>query len=694
MNIRQMPSLPTRFRPGFLRFSLGLALMMGALQSAPAQPTLGDAPLPPRDVSGLPGGGPRPAFVTGNISVNTSSREQTREFYNAVYLASAGVAMNSTAVTADCFPGTNCTTFNDATLLRVNWFRAMAGLPAGVTFAADESTEDQSAALMMSENNKLQHTGDWTGWGCFSTAGTNASANSNLAWGSDGPDAITSYVWDYGANNTEVGHRRYIIYPQTQIMAAGDVPSQGTNEAANALWVFDANYWGSRPATTAPYVAWPPAGYAPYQIVFPQWSFALSNANLSAATVTMTSNGVPLAVTQQSYVSGYGENTLVWYPSSLNPASMATVFPFSGTDTVYAVTVSNVVTAVGTNRFSYQVTVFDPGVPGADYVPVTVSGTNQPAVKAGNSYCCTPATNPNTTGYQWLTAQAINGSLIDNAANGTTNFTVSAVQTYPLITNAPDNLTGNCFHLAHVNATALMLQLNEQLFPSNSTTVSFKSLLGYASTNEVARVQVSTNGGTSWLSLFSEAGTNGPGETTFTQHTLALSNYAGAVVLLRFNYDLIPGGGYYPYNYNYVGWCLQNIIVTNTLQLLNPTTNATSATNFTFTPTQTGNYIMQAQGVIFNQFPLDVGPVKVVTAIVGPAVMLLSAPSNSAGQVKINFALASGAAPSFHLLQASQLTGPWTTNGSAVLTTNVPGSEYQFTTTNGPAMRFYRVQTP
>jgi hypothetical protein len=143
-----------------------------------------------------------------------------------------------------------------------------------------------------------------------------------------------------------------------------------------------------------------------------------------------------------------------------------------------------------------------------------------------------------------------------------------------------------------------------------------------------------------------------------------------------------------------VGWCLQNIIVTNTLQLLNPATNATTSTNFTFTPTQTGNYLLQAQGVIFNQFPLDVGPVKVVTAIVGPAVIILNAPGYAAGQVKINFTLASGAAPSFHLLQAGQLSGPWTTNGTAVLTTNVPGSAFQFTTTNGPAQRFYRVQTP
>jgi hypothetical protein len=64
------------------------------------------------------------------------------------------------------------------------------------------------------------------------------------------------------------------------------------------------------------------------------------------------------------------------------------------------------------------------------------------------------------------------------------------------------------------------------------------------------------------------------------------------------------------------------------------------------------------------------------------------------GQVKIPFTLVSGAATNFHLLQASQIGGPWTTNASAALSTNIPGSAFQFTATNGGAMRFYRVATP
>ena len=592
-----------------------LFLLAWLASAGRAEVILGDAPQAPTSLAGLPGGGLRPKIVTGGFSVNTGSRELVRQFYNAIFTSSDGVPMSSTAVTTSCFPGTNSPTFVNVTLRRLNWFRALAGMSAAVTFDAPEGVKDQAAAVMLSEHGALQHTGSWVGWNCFSSNGTNATANSNLALGNAGPDAITAYVWDYGANNYEVGHRRWILYPQTQIMATGDVPALGTNLAANATWVFDANFGGVRPATRTPYITWPPVGYCPYQVIYPQWSFALSNANLSAATVTMKSNGVPVAITLQSYLTGFGENTLVWYPTGLNPAT-STIFPFSGTDTVYAITVSNVVTTVGTKNYAYNVTAFDPATTGADYSPIVISGTNQPTVNVGNLYSCTLATNPAVTGYQWLTALATNGNLVDNAANGLLNFTISPAPIYPTITNAPTG-GGNCFHLAHPNPVSQWLQFKELLFPTNNTTVSFKSLLGYATTNQFARVQASTDGGSTWTDIYTQAGTGGPGEAAFTQKNLSLASYAGKSTLLRFNYSFVTGG-YFPQADNYVGWCIQNVVVTNALQLLNQATNATASTNFTFAPAAAGSYVLQARSVIFTEFPTDLGPTKQVAAVEAP----------------------------------------------------------------------------
>jgi hypothetical protein len=112
--------------------------------------------------------------------------------------------------------------------------------------------------------------------------------------------------------------------------------------------------WGPRPQTREEYVAWPPPGFIPYQVVFPRWSFAIDDADFTGATVVMSTDGQVISVTLQPVVNGYGENTLVWEPDLFFGAS-----PTS--DTVYDVTVSGVTIDGVLHDFSYQVILFDPG---------------------------------------------------------------------------------------------------------------------------------------------------------------------------------------------------------------------------------------------------------------------------------------------------------------------------------------------
>ena len=476
-------------------------------------------------------------------------------------------------------------------------------------------------------------------------------------------------------------------------MASGDDPAQSGFSAANATWIIDANVNGPRPVTTKPYVAWPPEGFAPYPLVFPQWSFALSNADLSSATVSMISNGVSVAVAIQPYVNGYGENTLVWVPLGLNTTSNNTVFPFSGADTVYTVTVTNIVVPGGAKvGFTYNVTLFDPAVAGTDYVATAVSGTNKPFLNTSNGYTCAPPANPNVSGYQWLVALLGSGNLVDKATNGLANFTISPTPIFPVITNPPVG-SGKCFHLCHTNPVSQLLQLNDVLFPATNTTVSFASFLGDATTAESAHVQVSSDGGGTWQDLFVEVGTGGQVDTAFTIHSLSLSNYVGQQTLLRFNYAF-TNGSYFPQTDPIVGWCLTNIVVTNAQQITGMTTNSTAMTNLIFTPAQLTNYALAAAPVLFSQFPLNWGPVKQVTVIPNPVqTIVLGQPVLANKQVQINFTI-SGTATNFYLLQTTNLTAKWTTNLTATFSTNVAGSSYRFTATNNVPVNFFRVQTP
>ena len=137
---------------------------------------------------------------------------------------------------------------------------------------------------------------------------------------------------------------------------------------------------------------------------------------------------------------------------------------------------------------------------------------------------------------------------------------------------------------------------------------------------------------------------------------------------------------------------MDDITITNAERWAVISTNTVATTNFTFTPLQTTNYNLDVRAYICTEFPLGWGPVKNVAAVPAPLVITMNQPVVSSGQVQLNFTTTGFA--SFKLLQADQITGAWSTNATATLTTNVAGSSYRFTTPVGPATRFYRVKSP
>src|SRR5262249_11900138 len=154
--------------------------------------------------------------------------------------------------------------------------------------------------------------------------------------------------------------------PQTLQFGTGDVPptNPGGYYSANALWVIDPNYGGTRPATRDPYVTWPSKGYFPYQLEPTRWSFSYPGATFSGATVTMTRGGIAVPVTMEAVQNGYGENTIVWYPSSQNPAN-----PFTpstpASDTTVTIVINNVMISGVPQSFTYNVILFDPATAGS-----------------------------------------------------------------------------------------------------------------------------------------------------------------------------------------------------------------------------------------------------------------------------------------------------------------------------------------
>ena len=557
------------------------------------------------------------------LSVTLTTRAQARAFFNAVYAASENIpsgwtgSLSGTPGTGPVTgtPGATSAAFQAAVQLRINWFRAMAGIPAAIAFDSAEGAMDQQAALIMSANNYLSHTPPTT-WLLYTSDGATAAGQSNLSLGEDGPDAIDGYILDYGGindvgtSNGAVGHRRWLLYPQTQTMATGDVDATGSFLAANATWILDGNYGGPRPSTRDGFVAWPPPGYVPYQVVFPRWSLSYPGADFSSATVTMTSNGAPVPVSLEALDNpAYGENTIVWDYNGLDGDTDFSAAPQPSADTAYTVAVDGVNVGGTLMNFSYTVTVFDPAVAGTGDAPPTLSGPSQPPVGEGSTY--TVAGLPSfANGFEYRTVAVGNAPGSFSASGGLQGIVASVSAGY-------NDVSSSGYYLAMPAAVSQTLTLPGEYLASSSSSLQFESELGYATSDQVARVQISLDDGNTWSDVYTQPGTGTAGETSFVSRTVSLSAYAGYPLEIRFayTYDAVNGGSLYYETSPGVGWSLNAISFTGVSTAAPGAPSAFEAGNsFSYTPPAAGAVALEARPVLFGNYPLPWGPLLGVTA--------------------------------------------------------------------------------
>ncbi|EXJ11786.1 Cysteine-rich secretory protein family protein [Nitrincola nitratireducens] len=291
---------------------------------------------------------------------DVSDREQVRQFYNTVYRSSDGVLANWTGSIESCDAGRVSEAYEAATLRRINWYRAFAGVPSTIVLDETYSRKAQETALLLSANNTLTHfpTSDMR---CYSAAGDEGAQKSNLTYGQAGAGSVKNQFEDYGSSNKSVGHRRWLLYPFTQKMGVGNVVPESPNPRIGAVWVLDppnlASWGAPRPETREAFVAWPPPGFIPYPLVYPRWSFTYPNADFSDAQVTLFRNGEAHPLMLEPYEVGAGENTLVWIPS---PYKDGDRWQSVAEDEQYEVIIDGVRIAGALQTFNYSVTIFDP----------------------------------------------------------------------------------------------------------------------------------------------------------------------------------------------------------------------------------------------------------------------------------------------------------------------------------------------
>lgn len=146
----------------------------------------------------------------------------------------------------------------------------------------------------------------------------------------------------------------------------------------------------------------------------------------------------------------------------------------------------------------------------------------------------------------------------ENAESGAGNITTNA-SGYTLLQNSVASQGAFAFHLAHPAAVDQWFQISQPITIQADTKLFFQSRLGWATSQQVARVDASANGGATWpISLFSQVGSGGAGEGAFSLKQIDLSSYASQTLRFRFNYDFLSGS-HFPQTDPGVGWYVDDI---------------------------------------------------------------------------------------------------------------------------------------
>jgi hypothetical protein len=283
--------------------------------------------------------------LSQSLPLDRTNRIEVKAFFDTNYETAFDSLIGWTGNTLNCDPGAISPSFEADTLQLINFYRTMVGLPGEVIFNSIRNEKCQEGALMMEANRRLARSGWTNSDACYTPDGAQILSSSLLSYGVVGPAGVKLMMED--SISSYLGHRRLILYPPQVEMG------MGATSQYFALWVL--GEFGVRP-TSPEWVAWPPPGYVPYQIVYPAWSFSAPGAGYSGASLTVTKNGEVVPTTATVLQNGYGDNTIGWNfiggLVSVGPGML---------DTTYAVTISNV-TGLNHTSYTYNVTIFDPAL--------------------------------------------------------------------------------------------------------------------------------------------------------------------------------------------------------------------------------------------------------------------------------------------------------------------------------------------
>lgn len=480
-----------------------------------------------------------------NFEVNTMDRNDVVAFWHAVYMSSEGYEKRIQWTGG--YLGNNGTTsreFLNDVERRLNFYRAMCGIPSGAEISTTstvvvtpqdrfqvpanqtKSAAAQAGAMMMARTYREQrsfsamsHDPEETAAG-WSPLAWNGNANGNLAFGVFGPGAISQYILEERPKdvqsttwNASVGHRRWCLFPRSTQYASGDQPgyfnlTEGVVPPTNVLYVSQ-NSNELATIESPVFVAYPPAGFVPAPMNSPFWSISRSGADFSTAQVTVKrQNGTQLAISELQFSKGFGDPALIWRM----PEVLKSVY----NDMRYDVKVTGIQGINTPTELEYSVTLIHPDRLTSSHL---ITGSATPVTRKSTRYTFTPPVGAEAISIGVGTYEA--ASWKENAEAkkqpGIIDLTASS---YPIICKMDQfkgfgsiegksayRLTFPVSYDMTVRGTPEQIfELNRDLIPSKGASLNFRFKRGLMSTNTGLVVEGTTDGGVSWKTMTSIMG--------------------------------------------------------------------------------------------------------------------------------------------------------------------------------------------
>ncbi len=232
------------------------------------------------------------------------------------------------------------------------------------------------------------------------------------------------------------------------------------------------------------------------------------------------------------------------------------------------------------------------------YDPPRITGNSSPVVGAQTPYTISQVPGATTL---HVTAASKSPAPTDYASALSGLFDETSSSYSALSTSVKYEGTG-AYHLARSSfESSEILRYRDSFMAGPTSQLQFWSRMGWATSDQFARVEVSADGGSSWTPVFEQAGTSSK-ESGFSLRMVSLSAFAGQVIQVRFNFAFESGSSFLE-TWDDYGWFIDAItfsgidrITTIHVEALSP------GESFDFTPPSEGLFMLQVQPEHFGRF--------------------------------------------------------------------------------------------